>query len=212
MYKFLQNKEVIDKYDFSFGNYLFHTTQNKENITQARKTCLKDESEIADLTGINFEKFSENLSRVLHFNGQDIEYFRVTSVDKSLNNCFGMLDILMLNVGVDLNENVLEICDGDYEYSKKFYTLCYKENKDYNIKNVENASCPLVTVVLSFLLVIALMTTLFYYFLKKKSSRGTNAQENNRKDHHDKDIYIVSFYFYFSAKKPKIKYQLSKNF
>ena len=147
----MENEDFLKRIEFTFGNFLFHTTQKEETFAEARKTCLKDGSKIANLNGINYENFSETFLKAFSSNWEGISDLRVHSFGGDYPECYGLLD-----TKTGLTEGFLfSICEGT-EHLSKYHTLCSSE-----IKNVEHA---FVSVVLIFLMVTALMTVFVYYF------------------------------------------------
>ena len=186
----MESEDVIDRIEFTFDNYLFYATQREETFAEARKTCLKDGSQIANLNGVNFEKFSETFLGVFCSNRQEISDLRVQTFGEDYPGCYGLLD-----TKTGLTEDFfMNICE-DNGYSNKYYTLCSRENKSFILGNFEGANNPLVLVILSFLLMTSLMTAFFYYFVKKTMSKAT--VESQRQGRYLENRRNVSFNFFF---------------
>ena len=82
---------------FIFDEKHFYTTQKYENFTQAKISCSKTGSFIANVSQLNFEHFVNKLEEVQGSKLKNYLYLRVHPFTKTIKDCFGLLNLLNLN-------------------------------------------------------------------------------------------------------------------
>ena len=162
--------------EFILDQSLYYVTESVQNYTEAKLTCRQNFSEIANLNGLNFEKFSQKIQRVENLKTDNI--LRVRSISTDFNKCFGTLDLSWINVDEGLAGNVRDICQGHGQFDNgMFYTLCSKPTESLNSNSLTDSSSdsgnPLVAIVVTLvsLLIVGTFIVLFFYFKKKRRTK-----------------------------------------
>ena len=156
---------------FIFDSSLYYVTEKAQNYTDAELTCKQNFSEIANLNGLNVEKF---LQKVLYLKSKDV--LRVRSVSTDFDKCFGTLDLSWINVDEGLAGNVRDICQGHRRFYEGMYkTLCSKPNEQPSVDSSNDPCSPLVVIIVALvvLMLIVALFVVFFYFKKKTQAKLT---------------------------------------
>ena len=156
---------------FKYGDSFFHLTNKFENITQAQETCSSNGSVIANLRELNFEDFIVKFIRDQASNLKSFIYLRVHPVNHTLDECYGLLDLIFLNADDGLDRNVDDVCNNSRFLTGKYKTLCSQK-----IKKDTESLMTYVIIGVSVISFVAICFGLLVCFMEKRQSTETRQQ------------------------------------
>ena len=165
--------------EIAFNGLYYYVTKNLQNFTQAQTTCHRNSSEIANLKALDFEKFVEKMEKVEGFMYNNV--LRVQPINNTIKNCFGVFELLWINVDEGVSGNVNDVCKGQRRFDNGMYkTLCSKITKQPSLnsssssdKSPSDAVDPIIAIVVTLVVIgiVGTLIVLFFYFKRKRRTK-----------------------------------------
>ena len=167
--------------EYIFNDLIIFDIDELKNFTESYQSCKNLGSKLLSLKTLT----NKTVYSKIRSSGEGNKFleYRMEAVNNDTANCFSIFDRSARKIN---SKTIYNICRGDYEFEKNYFTFC-ERNLIENIAENESSNSVLIALIVAIILV-GIFALLLFVFRQKIFSRFRNVLVENDADRNPNNV------------------------